>query len=119
MIECKTLSESMPGARQVRVLTLTEDELLIRAREAAIFAYPRMPRLIARLVRAGRFDGFLAGTRQALRDIEKPTEFLTLEARAAWVWQRTLANELNGVPDDQREKIANALATAIRVGTRD
>lgn len=108
----------MPGARQVRVLTLSEDEILIRAREAAVFAYPRMPRIIARLVRSGRFDFMLRGTRQALRDIEKPTEFLSIEARAAWVWQRTLA-DVSHLPIEDKEKIANALATAIRVGVRN
>lgn len=112
-------STSMPGAREIRVLTLTEDEITTRAREAMIFAYPRMPRFLAGFVRRGWFDGLLRGTRQALRDIEKPTEFLTIEARAAWVWQRTLRDHLVDVPADQQAAIANALATAIRVGVRD
>lgn len=108
----------MTGAHQVRVVTLTEDEIFQRAREAFIFAHPSAPLFMKRLARSGRIDWFLASARQAMRDIEKPVDFLTHEARAAWVLN-THAGLLKGMSREAREAVAQIAVTAIRVGTKD
>lgn len=111
-------SAAMAGAREIRVITLTEDEIFLRAREAFIFAHPGAPMFLRRLVRSGRLDWFLASARQAMRDIEKPVDFLTHEARAAWVLN-THAGLLAGLPKEARDVVAQITVTAIRVGTKD
>lgn len=111
-------SAHVPGAKQIRVVTLTEEEIFERAREAFIFANPGAPMFLKRLARSGRLDRFFAGTRQALRDIEKPVDFLTHEARAAWVLNMH-APMMTGLSETQKAAVAQLAVTAIRVGTKD
>jgi hypothetical protein len=108
----------IPGAREIRVITLTEEEIFQRAREALIFAHPGCPMFVKRMARSGRLDWFLASARQAMRDIEKPVDFLTHEARAAWVLN-THRPLLEGLTEDQKAAVAQLAVTAIRVGTKD
>jgi hypothetical protein len=109
---------NIPGAQQVRVVTLTEDEIFARAREAFIFAHPGAPLFVRRLARSGRLDWFLASARQAMRDIEKPVDLLTHEARAAWVLNMH-SPLIAGLPPDVKAAVAQVAVTAIRVGTKD
>lgn len=109
---------SIPGAREVRIITITEEEIFQRAREGFIFAHPRAPVFLRKLARSGRLDCFLASARQAMRDIEKPVDFLTHEARAAWVLN-THAALMQGMSTEARNAVAQIAVTAIRVGTKD
>lgn len=111
-------SASMTGANEVRVVTLTEDEIFQRAREGFIFSHPGAPIFIKRLARSGRLDWAFAGSRQVLRDIEKPVDFLTHEARAAWVLNMH-APMMAGLNCAQRAAVAQLAVTAVRVGTKD
>jgi hypothetical protein len=111
-------SAHMTGAESVRVVAMTEDDIHLRAREGLIFAYPKMPALIRRMVRRGDFDWALAGARQALRDIEKPVDLLTHEGRAAAVLalHRPL---MAGLDDNAKAVVAQVAVTSIRIGNRD
>jgi hypothetical protein len=106
------------AAKQIRVVTLTEDEIFQRAREAFIFTHPNAPLFMRRLARSGRLDWFLASARQAMRDIEKPVDFLTHEARAAWVLNMH-AGLMKDMDKATREAMAQITVTAIRVGNKD
>lgn len=111
-------SASMTGAREIRVTTITEDELYQRAREGFIFAHPSAPCFVRKLARSGRLDWFLASARQALRDIEKPVDLLTHEARAAWVLNMH-SPMIAALSDEAKAAVAQVAVTAIRVGTKD
>lgn len=111
-------SATMTGAEEVRVITLNDDEIAVRAREAFIFAHPAAPLFVRKMARSGRLDWALASARQAMRDIEKPVDFLTHEARAAWVLN-THAGLMGMMDANQRAAIAQIAVTAIRVGTKD
>lgn len=111
-------SASIPGATRVRFITMTEEEIFARAREAAILSYPYLPMFMRRAIRNGRFDWALRPARQTLRDIEKPLDHLTVEARAAFVLQTVLPT-LKTLNEGQRVEMVNAIKTAIRVGTRN
>lgn len=93
-------------------------ELVQRAREAAIMAHPRAPLFVRRLIRSGRLDWLLASARQAMRDIEKPVEFLTHEARAAWVLNNH-ASLMDGMSQEARRAVAQITVTAVRVAAND
>jgi hypothetical protein len=108
----------MTGAHQVRIVTITEEEIVLRAREGLLFAFPKMPGFVRRLVRVGSLDWALAGTRQAIRDIEKPVDLLTHEGRAAWVLA-THRGLMSGLDQAGREAVAQIAVTAIRVGNKD
>lgn len=114
----KLTASHMKAAKEIRVVTLTEEEIFLRAREAFIFAHPGAPLFMRRVARSGRLDWFLASARQAMRDIEKPVDFLTHEARAAWVLN-THAGLMSGLSPVQKEAVAQLAITAIRVGTKD
>lgn len=117
MVEMSRLAAAMPGADRVRIFELTETDIIHRAREGLIFAYPGLPRWVARMARRGRFDWALAGARQALRDIEKPVDMLTHESRAAFVMSTTLS-QLGNLTDTEKGAVANAIVTAIRLGVK-
>lgn len=108
---------SIPGANRVRFITMTEEEIFARAREATILSYPKLPGFLVRAIRRGSFDVFLRPARQALRDIEKPLEHITTEARAAFVLSTVLPT-LKQLDDRQRGEIVNAITTAVRVGVK-
>jgi hypothetical protein len=112
------ISSEIPGAREIRIITLTEDEIFQRAREAFVFAHPGAPLFLRRLARSGRLDWAFADSRQALRDIEKSLDFLTHEARAAWVLN-THAGLMKNMDRATREAVAQITVTAIRLGTKD
>jgi hypothetical protein len=111
-------SAKMTGAEQVRIVTMTPADIYLRAREGLIFAHPKMPALIRKLVRRGSLDFLLAGARQALRDIEKPVDLITHEGRAAAVLalHRPL---LEGLDPKARAVVAQVAVTSIRIGNRD
>lgn len=108
---------SIPAAKRIRFIEMTEDEIFERAREAAILSYPSLTRFFRSMIRAGRFDALLRPARQALRDIEKPVDHLTIEARAAFVLQGMLPT-LKRLDAEAQGQIINAITTAVRVGTR-
>jgi FixJ family two-component response regulator len=111
-------SATMTGASKVRIVTMTEDEITLRAREAFIFAHPHTPRVVTRMMRRGRLDFLLKSARQIVRDIEKPVDMLTHESRAAWVIAQ-FRGTMAALPQEQREIVADLVVMAVRVGVKD
>lgn len=108
---------SIPGANRVRFIQMSEEEIFARAREATILSFPKLPQFVARMIRRGRFDWLLRPARQVIRDIEKPLDHLTTEARAAFVLS-TILPTLKSLDDSARGEVVNAITTAVRVGVR-
>lgn len=99
--------------------TMTEAELLLRAREAYI-ATKRPPRIVARCIRRGWADRLVRPAITALRDINRPL-WLILEERdgaTAAIILRTMP-AFDQMSEDDRRGISLAIMTAIRWGRRN
>lgn len=98
---------------------LSDDDVLIRAREAFIANHRFLPRFVRRGVRAGWYDSFMKSTIAALRDVKRPLHFVIAdrdEATCALIMHHTPG--LAGLALDEQRAVSAALMTAIRMGRR-
>lgn len=96
-----------------------DDEVLKRAREAWISNHRWAPRWVIRRVRAGWVDGRLRVIVSALQDTVRPMTLIVAErdsATAALVLRTSPG--LGALAREQREAVAGALHTAIRMGRK-
>lgn len=94
---------------------MSEGEILTRAREAWIATH-RPWRWLARRIRSGRHDGRLRDIRTALRDTARPMALIVAErdeATCALILRTT-----PGVTAENREVVAAAILTGVRMGRR-
>lgn len=94
--------------------TMSDCELLSRAREAYLANNRWLPRWLVRRIRAGLCDWRIRGIVAALRDLAKPHSVIVADRD-----ESTVALIMRTTPNLPRtDSVAAALLTAIRVGRR-
>jgi hypothetical protein len=112
------ITETLRQAFPAHPGDMSEGEMLTRAREAYVATH-RPSRWIVRRIRAGYCDKRLRAIMAALRDLHRPMALIVAErdeATCALILRTTPG--LQGLPVEAQRAVADALATAVRMGRR-